>query len=298
MDSSKYSIGFDFDGVFTDSTNHVADYRNRVFRMLTQLTGTSISQLEQECQEQVAHLEANPTTTGWAPVGEIAAFWNEGPQFLATATFELLLALEKYKTVTEEHFHEEIKNVEWFKPKIKAGKSDLYNVLEFHFRSAHTAVDHRYDQQLVNDLCNKMAEMGYAASMISTSPEQDIVRILGQVNMDIYGGTLKFNFDKGFVKYGENMQVMHGPHTYTVNNVRSKVYHDVIEKVEQKQGPMKAVVGDVFTLDLALPLAMGKHIILKKNDYTPAWSENYVHNHERGHVVEDIAEIPSLLERL
>ena len=55
------------------------------------------------------------------------------------------------------------------------------------------------------------------------------------------------------------------------------------------------VVGDIFELDLALPLQLGARVGLVLNRFTPAYERDYLASHPRGVLIEDIAEIPSIL---
>jgi hypothetical protein len=56
------------------------------------------------------------------------------------------------------------------------------------------------------------------------------------------------------------------------------------------------VVGDIFELDLSLPLVLGARIILTANGFTPAYERAFVQAQPRGHVVEDLRELRALIE--
>jgi len=51
------------------------------------------------------------------------------------------------------------------------------------------------------------------------------------------------------------------------------------------------VVGDIFELDLSLPLAVGARVVLAANRFTPSWERAYVSGHPRGHVLFDLREL-------
>ncbi|HEY4243673.1 MAG TPA: hypothetical protein VGM88_27860 [Kofleriaceae bacterium] len=53
------------------------------------------------------------------------------------------------------------------------------------------------------------------------------------------------------------------------------------------------VVGDIFELDLALPLALGARVGLVAGPRTPPYERAFVEQHPRGRLIHDLAEIPA-----
>jgi hypothetical protein len=52
------------------------------------------------------------------------------------------------------------------------------------------------------------------------------------------------------------------------------------------------VVGDIFELDLAMPLALGARVGLVANARTPGYELAFVEGHPRARVIRDLSEIP------
>ena len=80
--------------------------------------------------------------------------------------------------------------------------------------------------------------------------------------------------------------------------LRRKYYHDVIRKLLDAKGldwKDLAVAGDIFELDLALPLALGARVALLRNAFTPDYEQDFLQKHPRGQVLHDVSEIPALL---
>jgi hypothetical protein len=76
--------------------------------------------------------------------------------------------------------------------------------------------------------------------------------------------------------------------------LRRRTYHDLLAQVLAEAGSSfgeLTVVGDIFELDLALPLALGARIGLVRGPRTPAYELAFVHAHPRGLVLDDLAEI-------
>ena len=55
------------------------------------------------------------------------------------------------------------------------------------------------------------------------------------------------------------------------------------------------VFGDIFELDLCLPLALGASVGLMTNNFTPQWELDYLSDHERGHLLSSLDEVSRLI---
>jgi len=79
--------------------------------------------------------------------------------------------------------------------------------------------------------------------------------------------------------------------------LRRRAYHDIIRAILDEAGATFAelvVIGDIFELDLAMPLALGARVGLVATHRTPAYERAYVAGHQRGKVIESLAEIPAV----
>jgi hypothetical protein len=77
--------------------------------------------------------------------------------------------------------------------------------------------------------------------------------------------------------------------------LRRRTYHDIIQTLLDAEGATFAdlvVVGDIFELDLAMPLALGARIGLVAGAHTPAYERAFVAGHPRGRIIEDLREVP------
>lgn len=78
--------------------------------------------------------------------------------------------------------------------------------------------------------------------------------------------------------------------------LRRRAYHDTLRAVLDEAGASfedLVVVGDIFELDLAMPLALGARVGLVASPRTPAYERAYVAAHPRARVIEDLSEIPA-----
>jgi hypothetical protein len=77
--------------------------------------------------------------------------------------------------------------------------------------------------------------------------------------------------------------------------LRRRMYHDILKTILDAAGATFAdlvVIGDIFELDLAMPLALGARVGLVASPRTPSYERAFVELHPRGRMIEDLAEIP------
>ena len=78
--------------------------------------------------------------------------------------------------------------------------------------------------------------------------------------------------------------------------LRRRHYHDILASCLRDAGASGfsdlTVVGDIFELDLALPLALGARVGLIASPRTPAYEVEYVAAHPRGRILQSVADIP------
>jgi FMN phosphatase YigB (HAD superfamily) len=78
--------------------------------------------------------------------------------------------------------------------------------------------------------------------------------------------------------------------------LRRRAYHDILRAILDATGASFAdlvVIGDIFELDLAMPLALGARIGLVSSAHTPVYERAFVAAHPRGRVIEDLRDVPS-----
>jgi hypothetical protein len=78
--------------------------------------------------------------------------------------------------------------------------------------------------------------------------------------------------------------------------LRRREYHAILQQILDEAGATFAdlvVVGDIFELDLAMPLSLGARIGLVTSARTPAYEREFVANHPRGALIDDLSTIPA-----
>ncbi|HEY3802224.1 MAG TPA: hypothetical protein VGL61_06430 [Kofleriaceae bacterium] len=78
--------------------------------------------------------------------------------------------------------------------------------------------------------------------------------------------------------------------------LRRREYHAILRAILDEAGAGfedLVVVGDIFELDLAMPLALGARVGLVTSARTPAYERAFVASHPRGELIDDLSTIPA-----
>lgn len=78
--------------------------------------------------------------------------------------------------------------------------------------------------------------------------------------------------------------------------LRRRQYHDILAEIVRAANATFAdlvVIGDIFELDLAMPLALGARVGLVSSARTPSYERAYVEAHPRAQMIDDLAQIPA-----
>ncbi|MDP6945661.1 MAG: hypothetical protein QF464_16040 [Myxococcota bacterium] len=108
----------------------------------------------------------------------------------------------------------------------------------------------------------------------------------------VHGSAKKYYLDDDFDLVPESMTLEGLPRPVLL---RRKKYHTVLSQLLEAEGlswSELVVVGDIFELDLCLPLAMGARVGLLANPFTPSYEANFLQGHPRGAVLTAVAQIP------
>ena len=133
-----------------------------------------------------------------------------------------------------------------------------------------------------------------------TEPVQAKVRDLSEAgDLDwlverVYGRAKKYVVDDGFELLPSSFRIEGLGRPVLL---RRQLYYERISTLLEEAGAGwedLLVVGDIFELDLALPLHMGAQVGLVVNGFTPAYELEYLDAHPRGHLIHSLREIPGL----
>jgi hypothetical protein len=107
----------------------------------------------------------------------------------------------------------------------------------------------------------------------------------------VRGHARKFDVDDAWTGAPETLAV---PGLARPVLLRRRNYHAILRELLEAAGADFAdlvVVGDIFELDLAMPLALGARVGLVASGHTPAYERAFVHAHPRGRIIEDLRDV-------
>jgi len=109
----------------------------------------------------------------------------------------------------------------------------------------------------------------------------------------VRGFARKFDVDETWTEVAQELAV---PGLDRPVLLRRRPYHEILRDVVAEANITFAdlvVVGDIFELDLALPLALGARVGLVVSPQTPVYERAFVTAHPRAKLIEDLAQIPA-----
>jgi hypothetical protein len=108
----------------------------------------------------------------------------------------------------------------------------------------------------------------------------------------VRGHARKFDVDDTWTGAGAELAV---PGLERPVLLRRREYHDILRTILDEARATFAdlvVIGDIFELDLAMPLSLGARVGLVSSPRTPAYERAFVEAHPRARLIEDLTEIP------
>ena len=131
-----------------------------------------------------------------------------------------------------------------------------------------------------------------------TKPVQNKVRALAEQSGHdfdwlverVYGSARKYLLEDSFDKLSESMYI---PGLSRPVYLRRQLYYDRLEELQDKfdsSWENTIVLGDIFELDLCVPLACGATVGLMSNDFTPQYETDFLRQHDRGGVYSQLSD--------
>ncbi len=270
----------DFDGTFTDAHEEAKPFIDAFRADFFDVLGRDVP-LAWEREE--AEVLANPTRYGWRNAGVITAPAGADPYLTASCVAQGLCEL--FGILKNEETRSEILQTLYKKNyplTASAPRPDAKRVLE---------------DVLARDL---------AVAVVTNSRTDAVTGKIAQLQargadtLCIIGEAKKFVIDtesRDSTFDALSDMTLPGLDTRPVMIKRGH-YYDVLCALWKDTGTTAEetlVCGDIFELDLALPLALGAQVHLVYHDRTPPYEVAYLRDHERGSVSTDLAGVLSEL---
>ena len=268
----------DFDGTMTDAEREGAPFRGAYLDDIATLAGLPRDEVDVLAARFEAEVAANAHEEGWLFGGRIVAPATVDPYLRIMPVARRILDHAGAFTVPAE-------------------RDRLLDGVLYKHNYGRTAIAFRDGAGRV--LRSLAGTHTYVVTNSHTDAVQHKIKVLGGEAGDldwlvarVHGRARKYILDDSWSAVGPSMQL---PGLKRPVLLRRRLYHDALEGLRQRCGvgwEDVVVVGDIFELDLALPLAMGARVGLLVNDFTPVWEMDFLADHPRGALLHAVSDVP------
>jgi hypothetical protein len=285
------NVIIDFDGTLTAEEQQARPLAEKSLDTLAnELIGVPRGELADRYDATRSRLLGTPHRYWWEVNGLIASYCDEGAFILNTTTLQTMLREDEvYRRAVSDAFPEAE-----YDPVV-----DCTNYL-FH---RHTAELPPVFRPPARDVLAALADHPDREPVILTNSLGDKVRRhLATLALDdevaILGDTRQYEMRPDWTyrfphpELGR-IQVWPLDELHRID-LRRPAYHRALVRALDED-PSVAVVADTFSLPGALPLMMGIPFFLLHTSYTPEWCARAVEAHPRGHLLDDLIELPGAL---
>lgn len=284
----------DFDGTLTAEEQQAALLREAMLTTLAEeIIHAPRAQLAADYQAARARLLQNPQQYHWDVNGLIASYCDEGAFILNTTTVQTLL---KENGAYFQAVAAAFPNPE-YDPVI-----DCVNML-FHRHTAELPLLFRPAAQAV--LADLVAHPQRQPIILTNSLGDKVARHLAALGFGdevaILGDTRQYDMAPDWPQAFAHpalgdLQIWPVTEQYPID-LRRPAYYKALRQAAADDSRL-AVVADTFSLPGAMPLMMGIPFLLTRTTYTPDWCLQAVDAHPMGIVLEDLADLPAVLDQL
>lgn len=271
----------DFDGTVTDAEIEGAPFRSGYLEDISTLTDLRLDFVLELAEKFEAEIRADPDNHGWVYDGKI----------VAPATVDPYLRI---MPVARRIFD---------KAGVFASDADRSRLLDgILYKYNYTKTEIAFREGAYELLCSLVDTPSWVVTNSHTEPVQNKIRALDddRCSLDwwiprVKGRAKKYVVDNEFEGIAESIRL---PGLSRPVLLRRPAYVQTIESLLAESGETWDnlwVFGDIFELDLAVPLAKGAQVGLVVNDFTPPYERAFVFDHPRGHVVESLSQVASLV---
>ncbi len=260
----------DFDGVWTNQGQEAKHIERFTCAEIARVTGEPLDAVRHAFDDYIEALRRTPQDYGWAPNGRISAYVDEDPLLTTNSVFLVIMrALDE----TSKRWGQAIR---------AAGFEALEAFADHCFLGATKIFRRDHDPIMVEAAAETMRALlakGAEVVVVSNSRSDKLIAWLGDVGIDAGEGP------------GHEVRVRGNAKKWALSDAQAeaapcievagrRVYVDrpFYDAVFTQEAP-DLVIGDVFSLDLALPSVLRARnesrapstLVLRAHPHTPAW---------------------------
>jgi len=274
----------DFDGTMTDAEEEGRPFVTGYYEDLATLTGRSLEEIRSMARQYEAEVLQDPQSYGWLWKGSIVAPATVDPYLrVQPVARKILDACGAFRDEQD-------------RGRLLEGIIFKYNyrktVRAFRPHAAEVLASlERFDTWVVTNAHTEPVK----AKIADLETQLHGGRSLSWLHDKVVGLAQKQVFDDCCVSLPRDLQL---PGLKRPVLVRRPHYRDLLDLLRHDRPWQEVVVvGDIFELDLSLPLVLGARVVLAANRFTPNYERKYVGSHPRGYVIEDLRELKAIVER-
>lgn len=295
-------ILFDFDGVLTNQTEEALRVREIFLAAVAQISRMPQPQIAGLFQQAEAAMTERPERHGWTMRNRITAFADED---LFIRNNGLAACLDQWA------YEGRAVARDLLTPLRAAGFGSFHAIAQFAYtemvKETHAGKLKPIDPKSAV-LMARLVELGHTAVIVSNSGTSRILDLFKEAGIASVAHSedphapIRVRGDARKFELGENARLF-SVGAYAVDTSRPPY-----EAILREERP-NAVIGDVFSLDLSLPLHLtrtepvsfgGMHLFLRTQHYTPAWSKQFCSDAKEAnahlHLIDDLDQMIRFLE--
>ena len=291
-------IIFDFDGTLTNAEAEGKPFRGGYLDDLSTLTGWSRERIEAEAVAFEAEVASHPERFGWMFKGQIVAPATVDPYLRMMPVARHLLDQAEALQVSSdrERVLDGLLYKYNYQKTITAFREGAGETLSALISEGHLSGD-AGELYIVTNSHTEAVRGKIAQLEVERESSAPANASLTPLIERVFGRAQKYIVDPNFDLVPESLSL---PGLGRPVLLRRRHYYEVRNKLREKAGLEWShiwVFGDIFELDLSLPLAMGASVGLMANDFTPQWELDYLEGHSRGHILRSLSEVHTTLAR-
>lgn len=301
----------DFDGVWTNQEREAEYVRNFIINRVSKLTSIKPDDVKSIFEECIKNMNKTPHDYGWNYDKCVACYYGEDPFGDNNAIFDYI-----NKTASKSSYSNYKQNLAKIKEAVLTHThnktlADFSNECFTKSTSQFKLEGKLRPVSSAENAINELNHLGVDVVIASNSKTDKIEHLFLKAGFKVtneksirrgklhaIGEAKKYVIDPSFNEVPERMEI-------TKNykpELRRKNYHQIL--LDEKPD---YVLGDVFSLDIALPLYLRLHdphfkkmkVIQKIHPHTPDWVKDYLgSNKVKGiaFMIDDVAQLPEIIK--
>jgi hypothetical protein len=304
MKSNNLKVIVDYDGTLTYEERYVDDLSRRAIKDLAEnILGEPEENIKAVYKKTKSKIFASPHKYSWIVGGVPACYAHEGALLTNTVAFQTLLMENKS-----------------FKKKVELFFKDGYeydpvtHCTNYLFHKHTHNLNPHFREKARDVLLYFIKQKGINPYILTCSLGSKVAKNLRRLkigangftngfkySLNIFDDTKQYEMDDSWdycfthPELGKVQQVSVNKH-FSID-LRRPAYFKRLQEIG-KDGSRIIITADMVSLPGILPLLMGMDFVLLKAVYTPKWAVDFVSSWPNGWVIDDIAKLPSLVDKV